>query len=98
MYRRELIDKKVKGFLVPHYSRAVRFYLLPKIHKPGNPGRPIVATNGAAIMDRAKEVIDKYMYMHHVYTCKIKLVTTGWHSTDYFASANADGAVPCRAG
>ena len=60
----------------------MRFYLLPKIHKPGNPGRPIVASNGAAIMDKAKEVIDKYMYMHHVYTCKIKLVTMGWHSTD----------------
>ena len=49
MYRRGLIDKKVKNFLhvVPHHARAVRFYLLPKIHKPGNPGRPIVASNGA---------------------------------------------------
>ena len=27
--------------------RAARLYLLPKIHKPGNPGRPIVASNGA---------------------------------------------------
>ena len=29
-------------------SRAARLYLLPKIHKPGNPGRPIVASNGSA--------------------------------------------------
>ena len=42
MYRRELIDKKVKHFLVPHYPRAGRFYLLPKIHKPGNLGRPLL--------------------------------------------------------
>ena len=45
--KRELIDKKVKNFLVPNHPRAARFYLLPKIHKPGNPGRPIVASNGA---------------------------------------------------
>ena len=47
MFRRGLIDKRVKDFLVPHHPRAARFYLLPKIHKPGNPGRPIVASNGA---------------------------------------------------
>ena len=47
IYRRGVIDKKVKNFLVPHHPRAARFYLLPKIHKPGNPGRPIVASNGA---------------------------------------------------
>ena len=46
MYRRELIDKKVKNFLVTHHPRAARFYLLPKMHKPGNPGRPIVTSNG----------------------------------------------------
>ena len=47
MFRRGLIDKRVKDFLVIHHPRAARFYLLPKIHKPGNPGRPIVASNGA---------------------------------------------------
>ena len=43
MYRRGLIDRKAKNFIVPHHPRAARFYLLPKIHKPENPGRPIVA-------------------------------------------------------
>ena len=47
MFKRGLIEKKVKNFLVPKHPRAARFYLLPKIHKPGNPGRPIVASNGA---------------------------------------------------
>ena len=47
MFNRGLIDKKIRDFLVPHQPRTARFYLLPKIHKPGNPGRPIVASNGA---------------------------------------------------
>ena len=47
MYQRKLIDMKTRKFLAPQYPRAARFYLLPKIHKPGNPGRPIVASNGA---------------------------------------------------
>ena len=29
--------------LIVDHSRTSRFYLLPKIHKPGNPGRPIVS-------------------------------------------------------
>ena len=47
MFERVLINKRVKDFLVPHHLWAARFYLLPKIHKPGNPGRPIEASNGA---------------------------------------------------
>ena len=45
--QRRVIDKKARNFLVPHHPRAARFYLVPKICKPGNPGRPIVASNGA---------------------------------------------------
>ena len=47
MYQRMLIDKKTRKFLIPQYAWAARFYLLPKIHRPGNPGRPIVASNCA---------------------------------------------------
>ena len=32
---------------MPINPRVARFYLLPKIHKPGNPGRPIVSSNSA---------------------------------------------------
>lgn len=31
--------------LVPKYPRTAEFYILPKIHKPGAPGRPIVSAN-----------------------------------------------------
>lgn len=34
--------------MVPHNSKPGRFYLLPKIHKENNPGRPIVSSNGTA--------------------------------------------------
>ena len=35
-----------RNFLSPHHPKPARFYLLPKVHKPGNPGPPIVASNG----------------------------------------------------
>ena len=47
MYRREVIDKWTFRFLSPHHPKAARLYFLPKIHKQGNPGRPIVSSNGS---------------------------------------------------
>ncbi|XP_072042799.1 uncharacterized protein [Amphiura filiformis] len=46
MHARVLTDK-AHAFLSPTDSKAARFYLLPKIHKPVNPGRPIVSGNGS---------------------------------------------------
>ena len=36
------IDADQFGYLTPTDSHPCQFYLLPKIHKPGNPGSPIV--------------------------------------------------------
>ena len=47
MFKRGLIEKRTRNFLVSRHPRVVRFYLLPKIHKPGNPRRPIVSSNSA---------------------------------------------------
>jgi hypothetical protein len=33
-------------YLTPEDRKPGRFYLLPKIHKKNNPGRPIVSANG----------------------------------------------------
>lgn len=38
------IDTHNKKFLTPLNSRPGHFYMLPKIHKPNNPGRPIIAS------------------------------------------------------
>jgi len=41
------IQKDTMKYLTPTHARTARFYHLPKIHKPGNPGRPIVSSCGA---------------------------------------------------
>ncbi|XP_064469936.1 uncharacterized protein LOC135384676 [Ornithodoros turicata] len=43
-----MIDTTLYDYLLPKNPIAGRFYMLPKIHKPGNPGRPIVSCNGTA--------------------------------------------------
>ena len=40
MFTNGQIDKHTKDFLIPHHPRVARFYLLPRTHKPSNPGRP----------------------------------------------------------
>ena len=42
-----LIDKKTKEFMILYHPLEARFYLLPKIHKPGSPGRPTVSSSNA---------------------------------------------------
>jgi len=42
---KEISEDNIEYLIVAH-PRAGRFYLLPKIHKLGNPGRPIVSANG----------------------------------------------------
>jgi hypothetical protein len=40
------IDGKTMEYLLPEVPKAGRLYLLPKLHKPGHPGRPIISANG----------------------------------------------------
>ena len=49
MLDKQLTDLKLQKFLTPRNPQAAKFYmyLLPKIHKPGNPGRSIVSSNDA---------------------------------------------------
>ena len=42
MYDNGDIDEKTLEYLIPDSPKPGRFYLLPKIHKTNNPGRPIV--------------------------------------------------------
>jgi hypothetical protein len=41
MYDYGYIDEKALKYLIPDSPKPGRFYLLPKIHKANNPGRPI---------------------------------------------------------
>ena len=47
MFANRQIDKYTREILIPHRPWVARFYLLPKIHKPGNPCRPTVTLNSA---------------------------------------------------
>ena len=46
MFKRRLINKHTKDFLISRSPKISRLYLLPKLHKVGIPGRPIVVSNG----------------------------------------------------
>ena len=42
----DVIDKETYNYLLPQNPKSGHFYILPKIHKAGNRGRPIVSANG----------------------------------------------------
>ena len=53
------LDEKMAEQLKPHNPKTPRLYLLPKVHKPGNPGRPVVSSIGCHT-----EKISKYVDHH----------------------------------
>ena len=46
--QQELLDPKMAEKLKPNNSKTPKLYLLPKIHKNNNPGRPVVSSVGCA--------------------------------------------------
>ena len=44
MRERNAIDEATQKYLHSSNTCPARFYLLPKVHKPGNPGRPIISS------------------------------------------------------
>ena len=57
------IDKNTFDYLKPDKPKVGRFYLLPKIHKVNNPGRPIVSTNGHPT-EKIAEFVDFHLRPH----------------------------------
>ena len=53
------LDENMAEKLKPHNPKTPRLYLLPKVHKPGNPGRPVVSSIGCHT-----ERISKYVDHH----------------------------------
>ena len=45
MHNDKRINDKTKQYLIQSDIKPGRFYILPKVHKPGNPRRPIVSSN-----------------------------------------------------
>ena len=60
MFNDGYIDEKTKKYLVQTNVKPGRFYILPKIHKTGNPGRPIVSSNSHPA-ERISQFVDHYI-------------------------------------
>ena len=55
-----LIDDKTRQYLLQTDAKPGRFYILPKIHKPGNPGRRIVSSNSHPT-ERISQFVDYHL-------------------------------------
>jgi hypothetical protein len=70
MLDKNVIDSRCHDYLSPTDPRPGRFYLLPKIHKKGCPGRPICSSNGHPT-ERISRFVDahirKFMYKQKSY-------------------------------
>ena len=60
MYTDDLIDEKTKQYLIQPDVKPGRFYILPKVHKPSNPGRPILSSNSHPT-ERISHFIDHHL-------------------------------------
>ncbi|XP_071124035.1 uncharacterized protein [Mytilus edulis] len=63
MYNDGHIDEDTIGYLKPENAKPGRLYLLPKIHKVNNPGRPIVSANGHPT-EKISEFVDFHLRSH----------------------------------
>ena len=79
------------AYLIVDQPKAGRFYLLPKIHKAGNPGRPIVSANGHPT-EKISEFVDLHL-QSHVQTLPSYLQDT----TDFLKKQEALGPIPSDA-
>ena len=82
------ISEKNMKYIVVDQLKASRFYLLPKIHKAGNPGRPIVSANGHPT-EKISEFVDLHL-QSHVQTLPSYLQDT----TDFLKKQEALGPIP----
>ena len=60
MHRDKIIDDDTKRFLIQTDPKPGWFYILPKVHKQGNPGRPIVSSN-AHPTERISQFVDFHL-------------------------------------
>ena len=60
MHKDKFINDKTKQYLIQSDVKPGRIYILPKIHKPGNPGRPIVSSNSHPT-ERLSHFVDYYL-------------------------------------
>ena len=57
---RDKIINEAKRYLIQTDPKPGRFYILPKVHKQGNPGRPIVSRNSHST-ERISQFVDHHL-------------------------------------
>ena len=60
MTRDKIINEETKRYLIQTDPKPGRFYILPKVHKQGNPGRPIVSSNSHPT-ERISQFVDHHL-------------------------------------
>lgn len=88
MHEAGYISEKNREYLTVSDPKAGRFYLLPKVHKSGVPGRPIVSANGHPT-ERISEFLDFHL-RHHVRSLPSHLKDT----TDYLRKVESLDSLP----
>ena len=80
MFNDGYIDEKTKKYLVQTNVKPGRFYILPKIHKTGNHGRPTVSSNSHPT-EHISQFVDYYInplistWIHTLKTLLTSLIT-----------------------
>ena len=82
------LEEKIANQLKTNNPKTPRLYLLPKIHKPGNPGRPVVSSIGCHT-----ERISKYVD-HHLQPLNQSLPSYVKDTTDFLKKLDALPEVP----
>ena len=83
-----MIDDESAKYLKENSLRPGRFYTIPKMHKQGHPGRPIVSSNGHPT-ERISQFVD-----HHLQPLVIKLPSYIKHTTHFLNKLNNIGQLP----
>ena len=89
MYSQDKIDAEALEILkVPKEVKPARFYLLPKIHKKNNPGRPVVASTNCHTTK-----ISKYVD-HYIQPLAQKVLSYIRDTTDLLNKIKNIGKIP----
>jgi hypothetical protein len=79
VHKNDSITSDMATYAIPSEHKPARFYLLPKVHKPGVPGRPVVSCCGA-LTENLSEIVD------HIVKPYITAVTSYLKDTNDFLS------------
>ena len=92
LHQDDLIDDDTFKYLTSNPNpKAGRFYMLPKIHKQGNPGRPIISSNGHPT-ERISEFVN-----HHLKSLAQPLPSYIKDTTHFFLHLEQMGPLPDNA-